>query len=144
MKKIILVCSIICVILGTKLLWYIYKPEPSIQVNYVGKTVNVVDMDTLDENYKCVQLKRLDGNYLKFCERLMALNVQYGVPMVRGTYQRLEDSIWVDKDSPNDRILHELFHANSLYKGGKRNEEEKAYDFQQLYNQLVKLEYIHE
>lgn len=136
MKYILYFCALICLILGVKLLWYIYRPEPyqTIKFNqsYVGRVIPIEQDLT---KYHCIELNRLNGGKLKFCTLRQKMDAT-STPRVMGQYNKLSDVILLDKDSPNDRILHELFHSCSVQ---NIEEELKAQCFQNFYLQLVDL-----
>ncbi len=106
-------------------------------VTTLASTTKVIELDTIPENYNCINLKRNSGELLKYCTGNKSIQVKPGVAAVHGMYIRSEDAIYINKDEDNDIILHELYHANSVFKNGDRDEESKAYDFQMLYLQLI-------
>lgn len=137
LKYTVLICTLICVILGANLLYYIYKPEPQITFNqtYKGRVIPIEQDLT---KYHCLELNRLNGGKLKFCELKQKMDATT-TPRVMGEYNRLTDTIRLDKDSPNDRIIHEIYHSVSTT---KKDEELKAQEMQSLYLQLVELQII--
>lgn len=136
MKYIILICALICAILGANLAWYIYKPEPyqTIKFNqsYTGRVIPIEQDLT---KYHCIELNRLNSGKLKFCTLRQKMDATT-TPRVMGEFNKLTDTIRLDKDSPNDRILHEVFHSCSVQ---NIEEELKAQCFQSFYLQLIDL-----
>lgn len=139
MKYIITFCGIICIVLGGNLLYYLYKPEPlqTIKFNqsYQGRVIPIEQDIT---QYHCIELKRLNGDKLKYCTLKQKMDATT-TPRVMGEYNRLTDTILIDKDSPNDRIIHELNHQLLEQYRKRRNEEEIVQENQSFYLQLVDL-----
>lgn len=137
MKYIIFTCSLICVILGVKLLYYLYKPEPQLTIKFnQSYTGRVIPIEQDLTKYHCIELNRLNGGKLKFCTLRQKMDAT-STPRVMGQYNKLSDVILLDKDSPNDRILHELGHQLlAQYKQG-RNEEEIVQENQMFYLKLL-------
>lgn len=131
--KIILLCA-------AALGWYIFttsyvsqKENITFNVEYTGQVLNIPQDITL---YHCINLKRLNNQTLKFCS-LKAKMDATTTPRVMGQYDRLTDTILLDKDSPLDRIIHELEHAVDVYQGNQlRDSETKAYEMQSFILQL--------
>lgn len=136
--KILFVTFTLGLILGMVQMMFKYlTPEPVYRV----KTLEggVIDLERNYELFDCTPLKRNDGNYLNYCVRKEQLKVIPNQSYVMGSYTRWNDTVWVDKNSPNDRIVHEIFHSSSVY---HKNEEKKAHEFQNLYIQLEQKGYI--
>lgn len=137
-KIIVRVALVIAIILSIKLLYFIFKDEPTtkITVGKLEKGQQVREMDTKIENYNCQKFTDIQQGTLTYCERKKAQPVEIGVPMVRGYFIRDTVTIWIDKDMPNDTVLHELFHWADIHLAGK-DSETRAYAFQEMYTQLV-------
>lgn len=137
-KIIVRVSLVILIILSIKLLYFIFKEENTsrITVGELPQGVKVREMDTNIENYNCLKFTDIKQGVLTYCERKKAQTVENGVPIVRGYYIRDTVTIWIDKDMPNDTILHELFHWADIHFAGK-DSETRAYAFQEMYTQLV-------
>lgn len=140
MNKLITLCAIICLVCLGHLAYYIYKPEPNYTIAKVATSTRITQLDRRPENYSCVKLKRLDNQFLTYCERIVPSLAKDNEFAVRGMYDRQVDTIWLDINSPTDRKLHELTHAVDVYKGDQlRDTENKAYEMQSFYLQLKAL-----
>lgn len=136
-KRLVYLCALICIILGSYWTYYLLKTEPTYQFNqeYTGR---VIDIEQDLTKYHCLELNRLSGGKLKFCTLKQKMDATT-TPRIMGKYDRLTDTIRLDKDSPNDRIIHEIFHSVSTT---DKDEELKAQEMQSLYLQLVDFKII--
>lgn len=100
----------------------------------VGKVVNmpkgekVIQLNPKKQDYNCVTLKKLNGEFLEFCERKEGLKMEPGKLYVRG--ETHPDVVWIDKNLDTCSIAHELGHTQGLG-------EDKAYEISNLCYQLV-------
>lgn len=142
-KLTLLICTAISLVLGAKLLQYIYRSEPQVKYQFNQKYQGyVIPISQNLSDYHCIPLKRLNGKELKFCSLRQKMDATT-TPRVMGEYNRLTDTILLDKDSPNDRVIHELTHSVDVYQGNQlRDSEIKAQEMQSLYLQLVDLGYV--
>jgi len=136
-KRLVLICALISFFILLDILYYVFKPEPVVAEAYKVTSYKgpALTMDSTPANYDCIKLHRLDNKELTFCTRKKPLVLKEG-SNIRGMYVSNIDTIYLDKDSPNSRILHELFHAVDIY-NKKDNSEIRAYEMQFLYEQLL-------
>lgn len=100
----------------------------------VGKVVNmpkgevVNQLNPKKEDYNCVTLKKLNGEFLEFCERKEGIKMEPGKLYVRG--ETHPDVIWIDAQLDTCAIAHELGHTQGM-------NEDQAYEMSNLCYQLV-------
>lgn len=138
LKIFVKLCFIISLVLSLNLLYFIYANNPPAKIT-VGKLEEgqvIKEMDRDVENYNCKKFTDIVQGVLTYCERKKALPLEIGVPMVRGYFILDTNTIWIDKDVPNDTILHELFHWADMH-FANQDLETRAYAFQEMYSQLV-------
>lgn len=113
MKKLIIICGIICVILGGKIVWFIFRPEPAFlktnwNADYTGK---VHQLPTDLNKYTCVDLERLTStSTLKYCEEIKPRIIPQGEARVGGQYFRDTTTILMEYNASNDNKVHEFLH----------------------------------
>lgn len=113
MKKLIILCTFICIILGGKILYFIFKPEPAFQktnwnTEYTGK---VHQLPVEINKYNCVDLDRLTTPAkLRYCEEKEQRYIPPGEARVGGQYFRASTTIMMEYNAPNDNKVHEFLH----------------------------------
>ncbi len=153
MKKIIIVCFIICVILGAKLIWFIFRPEPAFQSQaevYLSMYMPLSEQTDL----KSAQITYPDGTPVKVT--LTAFN--YNPLGTTGGYvESVKQEMYLGYRNPNNAtptiehivLLHELVHLvdghynfMKMCKDWKNPEcmENRAYGYTHLYTQMLDLE----
>lgn len=130
------VCFILFVLLA-KMGIEILPPEQSIQYNQPIQG-NIIPIPQDLSLYSCIELKSILGGVLKVCELKKGMGTLIGSNVVRGEYHSDTNTILLDKNSPNDRKIHELGHylLETKRKYPKENEL-LVQNFQQIYNQLL-------
>ena len=139
--------------LGAKLLYYIYRMEPTLQMQeqvYLSMYLPLSEKTDL----KSAQITHMDGTPVKVT--LTAFN--YSVLGTTGGYvEPVKQEMYLGYRNPNNAtptidhlvMLHEIFHLSdghhNLHKYCKKPldgecAENKAYDFVHLYQQMLELE----
>lgn len=137
--KLTLIPSFITLLIISILYVFTYgkSTQQTIQYNQLrqGEIVPIPQDLTL---YSCFELKSILGGVLKVCELKKGMGTLLGQNVVRGEYHRDTNIILLDKDSPNDRIVHELGHylleTKRLY---PKENELLVQNFQNIYLQLI-------
>ena len=109
------------------------QPQQVVQYNQPIQG-NIIPIPQDLSLYSCIELKSILGGVLKVCELKKGMGTLIGSNVVRGEYHSGTNTILLDKDSPPDRVMHEVFHSCSTQ---KIKEELKAQCFQNYYNQLL-------
>lgn len=101
----------------------------------VGKVVNmpkgevVNQLNPKKEDYNCVSLKKMDGQFLSFCVRKEEIKKEPNKLYVRGeTYGT--STVYIDKNLDTCSIAHELGHTQGM-------NEDQAYEMSNLCYQLI-------
>jgi hypothetical protein len=140
--KIVSISILIIVLTTVYNSYYLLKEEPRLpEVFGVAEFKNCqtgkIDYPVIvNQNFSCLQLKRLDDKILKFCEGELYPNGRQHKCHVGGQYNLTEDTIYLPLNSQKDVIIHELYHSVDMFRR-KKDQEFKAYEFQSLYGQLV-------
>jgi len=158
MKKIIIVCFIICVILGAKLIWFIFRPEPVFQ-SQVEVYLSMYAPLSEHTDLKSAQITHMDGTPVKVVLAAFSYNP---LGTTQGYVEPVRGELYLGYRNPNNAtptiehtvLLHELFHKSDLYHELQKYcklkatsqtlyskcAENKAYDFTHLYTQMLDLE----
>lgn len=101
----------------------------------VGKVVNmpkgekVIQLNPKKEDYDCMSLKKMDGQFLSFCVRKEEIKKEPNKLYVRGeTYGT--STVYIDKNLDTCSIAHELGHTQGM-------NEDQAYEMSNLCYQLI-------
>lgn len=153
MKKLKIICAIICIVLGLKLLFYIYTGDKAFQMQ-TQVYLSMYSPLSTKTDLKSAQITHMDGTPVKVV--LTAFN--YNPLGTTGGYvEPVLGELYLGYRNPNNAtptiehtvLLHELFHVSDLYHNFQKyckvkpyNEcgENKAYDFTYLYDQMLELE----